>query len=255
MIYTFPFHFTSIKSRIFVTVILIIFSVSIFSQPKGKVQFTAGYSHPLPDLKGNFGEYYYQWTGNGNPDTNTFFMKSGINFGVLVKLPIKYKSNFNITTGITFNIFSNFIAYNDTSGNGDFDLTQSHVGISFGSEYVFQSKKRRFSPFIGFELSINFFGGKLKINGGSSEYTMNSTIRLGIAGGGGVDYAFHQNLGLILGAKYGFANIIGKSFNKDIGSKYNLNDGEHISDNGVKYPKKNITFLQFYGGLVFYFGK
>lgn len=227
----------------------------VYSQPKARVQFTAGYSYPLPDLRGNFGEYYYQWTGNGNPDTNTFFMKSGINFGFIVKFPFSYKSNLNISTGITFNSFSNSVAYDDTSGSGDFDLTQSHVGVSLGSEYIFQSKKRKLSPFLGLEVSLNFFGGKLKVNGGAVEYSMNPTIRIGISGGGGIDYELHQNLGLIAGVKYCYANIIGKSYKKDIAFKYNLNDGEHISDNGVKYPKKNITFLQFYGGMVFYFGK
>ena len=68
------------------------------------------------------------------------------------------------------------------------------------------------------------------------------------------DYVFHNNLGIVVGAKYTYANLIGKEFKDDTGTKYNLNDGEHTS-NGVNYPEKKVRYIHFYGGLSFYFGR
>ena len=227
-----------------------------YSQPEATVQFIVGYSHPLPDLAGNFGPVYNQWTGNGNPDSNTFFMRGAVNYGIYIKVPVKKKSHVIIIGGIAYNVFNNTVSYNDATGRGDYDLTQSILGISLGAEYNFFSKKSKFNPFIGAEALFNIFGGKLTIDGvqGSAEYTMHATTRFGFQVGGGFDYAFHNNLGLTIGAKYAYANVIGKSYAEDIGSKYHLNDGAY-SFNGANYSAKDIMYLQFYGGLSFYFGR
>ncbi|MCI0448223.1 MAG: hypothetical protein L0Y79_00360 [Chlorobi bacterium] len=244
------------KSLIFLIITAFAFVNITNSQPTAIVKFIGGYSLPLPDLKGNFGNMYNQWTGNGNPDTNTFFMKSGINYGIFVKFPVKRNSNVNIIGGIAFNVFNNSISYDDTTGRGDFDLTQSILGVTFGAEYAFQSKKSRFNPFIGAEFMLNVFGGSLTIETpeGTTDLSMNSTTRYGFQFGAGADYVVHNNIGITLGVKYAFANLLGREFKDDIGSKYNLNDGEYTSG-GVTYPEKNIQYLQFYGGMSFYFGR
>jgi outer membrane protein W len=242
------------RNAIIVITAILTLSFALYSQPSGTVQFIGGYSQPLPDLKGDFGEMYYQWTGNGNPDTNTFFMKSGISYGIFVKFPVKHNSSVNIIGGIAFNVFSNTVSYNDTSGIGDFDLTQSILGITLGAEYAFQSKKSRFNPFIGAEFMLNVFGGSLTIvtPSATTDLSMNSTTRYGFQFGAGADYVVHNNIGITIGVKYAFANLIGKDFKEDIGTKYNLNDGAYTL-NGANYPEKNIQYLQFYGGISFYF--
>jgi hypothetical protein len=196
------------------------------------------------------------WTGNGNPDTNTYFMKSGINYAIFVKFPVARKSNVNIIGGVGFNTFSNSIAYDDSTGNSSYDLTQSILNVTIGAEYNFHTKKSKFNPFAGVEAMLNIFGGKLKVESteGTTDYSMNSTTRYGIQFGGGFDYVIHNNLGLTLGAKYAFANLFGKEYEKDVGSKYNLGDGEHTTD-GAFYPDKHINYLQIYGGMSFYFGR
>lgn len=241
---------------IILIIIIISLNDNIFAQPKATVQFVGGYSLPLADLKGNFGEIYSKWTGNGNPDTNTFFMKSGINYGILVKFPIKKKSNINIIGGVAFDSFNNTASYNDSTGTADYDLTQSVLGITLGAEYNFNKRKSKLNPFFGAEFSLNIFGGKLKVNTPSeaTEFSMNSTTRYGFQVGGGIDYVLHNNVGIVVGAKYSYSNLVGKEFINDIGKKYNLNDGEH-SSNGSDYPEKKVTFVKFYGGLSFYFGR
>lgn len=240
---------------------VIIFSVillnyTVLTQPKATVQMVVGYSLPLPDLKGTFGETRSTFTGNGNPDSNTYFMKSGINYGLQLKLPLGKRSNFNFTGGVVFNVFSNSKDYNDSTGNVSVNLTQSILGLNFGGEYSFSSKKSRVNPFAGVEISVNFFSGKY-----TEEYVdktntlnLNSTVRLGLQAGGGIDFVLHNNVGAVIGFKYGLANIVGKSYEADTQKNYNLNDGEYTV-NGSTYKKKNISFLQLYGGVSFYFGR
>jgi outer membrane protein W len=239
------------------TIFTVILSNNIsLSQPSATVQMIVGYSLPLPDLKGNFGQTRTTFTGNGNPDTNTYFMKSGINYGIFVKLPVTKKSNFNIKGGIAFNVFSNSTEYNDTSGSVSINLTQSILGITLGGEYIFATKKSKFNPFVDAELAVNFFSGKYTEEYVSTTNTLNlnSTVRLGIHVGAGIDYVLHNNIGAVIGAKYGIANLIGKSYEANTQKNYNLNDKSY-TENGAAYPSKNITYLQFYGGVSFYFGR
>lgn len=244
--------------KYFIVICVFIISMSFnytLSQPAAIVQFYAGYSLPMGALKGTFGNTFSTWTGNGNPDTNTFFMKSGINYGFIVKIPIAKKSPFQITGGIGFNSFGNSVTYDDTTGSADITLKQNHLSIFLGGEYKYFSKKSKFIPFAGAEFMVNFIGGSLNMIYPEQErnFTMNSTTRFGFQFGAGVDYILHQNIGIVVGAKYSFSNLIGKSFKEDIGTKYNLNDDKHTF-NGSSYPAKNIQYLQFYGGISFYFG-
>lgn len=242
--------------HIFGFLILFIGAEHIIAQPVATVQFYGGYSVPFADLKGNFGNDFNTWTGNGNPDTNTYFMKSGINYGIYLKFPVKRKSPLHITGGIGFDAFSNSVTYNDAGGTADIDLTQSHLVIVAGGEYNFATRKSKINPFIGAEAMVNIIGGKLTIVYPTEtvSLTMNSTIRLGIQAGAGLDFVVHNNIGIVIGAKYAFANLIGKSYEADIGSTYNLGDKEH-TNYGISYPAKNIQYLHLYGGMSFYFGR
>ncbi len=244
------------KSAILIILIITAINNISFSQPTGTVQLIGGYSLPLGDLKGKFGETRDKFTGNGNPDSNTYFMKSGINYGIFIKIPVTRKSKINFTGGIAFNIFSNSIDYNDTSGSVTINLSQSIFGFTLGGEYNFATKRSKVNPFFGAEVSVNFFSGKYteEYISSTNTLTLNSTVRLGLNLGAGVDVVVHNNIGLLLGGKYGFANLIGKSYSADTQKNYNLNDGSYTL-NGSNYPSKSITFLQFYGGISFYFGR
>ncbi len=239
-------------------IILIFTAITInninLAQPDATVQFFGGYSFPLGDLKGNFGSTFSTWTVN-NPDTNTYYMKNGISYGIAVKVPVVKKSKFNIIGSLGFSTFSNSATYDDEGGAGTFSLSQSQFFITLGGEYSFFRKKAKLIPFIGAEAMLNLFSGRLVAEEDeTTEYNMNSATRLGIIFGGGFDYVIHNNLGLCLAAKYAMANLIGKNYKSDLGKKYNLGDGEHTID-GVYYPAKSINYLTIYGGLSFYFGR
>lgn len=230
--------------------------VTGFSQPKATVQMIVGYSLPMPDLKGNFGETRNTFTGNGNPDSNTYFMKSGLNYGLQIKLPLGRKSNINFTGGIVFNVFKNSTEYSDSIDNVNINLKQSILSINLGGEYTFSTKKSTVNPFIGVGISLNFITGKYTeeyINT-TNTLNLNSAFRIGLLADAGVDLVLHNNVGILIGAKYGIANLIGKSYEEDTQTRYNLNDAEYTNSAGT-YKAKSISFLQLYSGVSFYFGR
>lgn len=227
-----------------------------YSQPTATVQFIGGYSMPLGDYRGTFGDTRDKFTGNGNPDSNSYFMKSGINYGIFIKIPVKKQSPFNIKGGVAFNVFSQTKEYTEGTSSITVTLKQSLFGLTMGSEYDFGGRKSKIRPFAGAELSGIFFAGKYTEDYIDSveTYNLNAAFRLGVNVVAGVDVTLHNNIGVVVGAKYSFANLIGKSYEADTRTKYNLND-ESYTLNNISYPSRNITFLQFYGGVSFYFGR
>lgn len=240
---------------IIITAILAISGIT-YTQPTATVQFIGGYSVPLGYYSGKFGETRATFTGNGNPDSLSYFMRPGFNYGIFVKVPISKRSPFSIRGGVAFNVFGQSKEYTETTGSVTVDLKQSLFGVTIGGEYEFGGRKSKVKPFVGAELSGNFFAGKYTEDYIDSveTFNLNAAFRLGVNLIAGVDVSLHNNIGVLVGGKFVMANLIGKSYQADTRTKYNLNDGSYTY-NGVAYPSRNITFLQLYGGISFYFGR
>jgi hypothetical protein len=230
--------------------LIIIVSKSAYPQPKAVVQFFGGYSLPISDLKGVFGDtslFPY-----GNPDTNNYGMANGLNYGISFKKSVIKTGQFNLTGSILFNSFGRSKDYQTFNVN----LRQSIFTVALGGEVQFSSKKSKVNPFVGLDLMLNFFNGSFTITypETTTSLSLMSAFRMGFMAGGGIDFAFHQNVGIVIGAKYAYANLIGKDYKTDTQTKYNLGDREHYIGNAF-YPAKKIQFIQFYAGASFYFGK
>jgi hypothetical protein len=244
----------------YITLIAIILMVTAgnitYSQPSATVQFIGGYSVPLGDYTGTFGDTRDKFTGNGNPDSNTYFMKPGVNYGIFLKFPVKRESPFSIKGGIAFNAFGQSKVYEEGTGSVSVDLSQSILGITMGAEYDPVHWKSKIRPFFGAELSLNFISGKYTEDyiDSTETFDMKGATRVGVNLSAGVDFILHNNIGVLVGAKYVFANLIGKSYMEDTRKTYGLNDDAYTSGN-ISYPSRNITFLQLYGGMSFYFGR
>lgn len=233
---------------------LLVFNLT-YSQPAATIQLTGGYSVPLPDLKGDFGSTRYTFTANGNPDSNTYFMKSGINYGIVLKVPISRKNlPINFIGTLLINSFNNSTEYDDTAGYTTINLNQTITTFGVGLEYSFAGKKTKIYPYISAEFIANLFSGKYSENNDAIALKLFHTMRGGFQFTAGLDYVVQNNVGVTLGARYSFANIIGKNSGKDTPSNYYLNDAEH-EDLGAMWASKNITYLQFFGGVSFYFGR
>lgn len=244
----------------YITALLILIAISTgnmtLSQPTATVQFIGGYSMPLGDYHGTFGDTRATFTGGGNPDSNSYFMKSGVNYGIFLKFPIARKSPFSIKAGVGFNAFGQSKEYTESTGSVTVDLSQSILGISIGGEYDIADRKSKFRPFVGVELSANFLSGKYTEDyiDSTETFDMKGAVRMGVNLSAGVDFVLHNNIGVLVGAKYSFANVMGKSYTADTRTTYGLNDDSYTVGN-ISYPSRNITFLQLYGGMSFYFGR
>ncbi len=227
-----------------------------YSQATATVQFVGGYSMPLGDYHGTFGETRATFLYGGNPDSNSYFMKHGFNYGIFIKIPVTKKSNFSIKGGVNFHNFGQSKEYSNDTGSITISLTQNLFAVTMGADYDFGYFKNKLRPFIGAELSANFFSGSYEEDYIDSVETrdLNATTRMGVNLVAGADYRLHNNIGVLAGVRFVYANLIGKNYDVDTKTRYGLNDESYTLDN-VTYPSRNITYLQFFGGLSFYFGR
>ena len=245
------------KNILFIAIIsMTLLNEIAYSQATATVQFVGGYSMPVGDYYGTFGETLETFTFGGNPDSNTYFMKYGINYGIFIKIPVTKKSNFSIKGGVNFHNFGQSKEYDNNGGSIIVSLKQNLFAVTLGGDYDFGNFKNKLRPFLGAEFSGNFFSGSYEEDYIDSVETfeMNATFRMGVNLVAGADYRLHNNIGVLAGARFVYANIIGKKY--DVGSKtrYGLNDASYTIDN-ITYPSRNITYIQFFGGLSFYFGR
>jgi hypothetical protein len=177
---------------------------------------------------------------------------------VLGKLGIGKKRNVKVTLGFNFNGFTNSVDLNNIYYPGNTVTFIPHVNIitiTGGGEYDFLPKGK-INPFIGLDVTLNIWNGSFRFdNSGDTlpEYypaKMKSETRLGFQFGAGAEYSIGKDMGLVAGVKYNMANLIGKSYMEPstlASTEVQLGDK---ANNGN--PAKNISYLQIYGGFVFY---
>jgi len=242
------------KKAFALLVILIIAATgSIFAQPRLVIAVTGGYNLPLPQLKGTI--------DSANSELGeSYFVKTGFNVGLSGKYALERKGRLRLTFGGSYNKFSGEEAYSHTN-DVRHHTTLSIISANLGAEYSFTPREKT-APFIGLDLTGNFFSGKTEEtvtipttsdhnDPGTTTTNLKSASRFGLAVGGGVDVAFNKSIGAVFGAKYHFANLIGKEYiATSSAGEYNLNDKE----NGT-IKAKNIMYFQLYLGVTFYFNQ
>lgn len=223
-----------------------------FSQPQLKLHITGGYNLPLPDFKG---EQTFTTI-----EENTYGMKQGFNFGADAKYYLGKKRNVGITLGLNYNMFSNNVdsTLNNTaySQKNKINIFQAALGI----EYAFMPKGKT-NPFIGAGVTGNFFSGSGKIEPSDTSFfetELKSESRFGVRVGAGIDFAFSKSVGAVIGVNYNIANLIGKDTVSSTTSgkviTTGLNDKEFTAGT-TTFKSRNISFLQLYAGLSFYFNQ
>lgn len=242
------------KKAFAVLMFLILVSAgSIYAQPKFVIAVTGGYDLPLPQLKGTI-------DSANSTLGESYFVKTGFNLGLTGKYALDKKGRIRLTFGGSYNKFTGEESYSHTN-DIDFHTNMSIISANLGAEYSFTPREKT-APFVGLDLTGNFFSGKTEETVtaasttdhdqfGTTTSTLKSASRFGLAIGGGVDVAFNKSIGAIFGAKYHFANLVGKEYlTTSAAGEYNLNDKENGS---VK--AKNIMYFQIYLGITFHFGQ
>lgn len=233
---------------------LVITAVSIYTQPRLVIAVTGGYDLPLPQLKGTI-------DSSNKSSGESYWVKTGFNLGLQGKYAVDKKRRLRITFGGSYNKFSGEESYFHIY-DVDHHATVNIISAGLGAEYSFTPKEKT-APFLGLELTGNFISGKTEEivtdtsstadhnTAGTFNTTMKNTVRFGFAIGGGVDVAFNKSIGAVFGAKYNWANVIGKEYvSSSAAGEYNLNDKEYST---VK--AKNIMYFQIYLGVTFYIGQ
>jgi hypothetical protein len=242
------------KSKIFL-IIFFLTSLQAFSQPSSSLHFLGGYSIAMGDLKGKFGDTWA--TYQTNPDSNTYFLQNGFNFGLDLKFaPYLKHKGFKIMGGVYFTNFSQGAQYSDSALSVQFAYALRIFSFSVGAEYSYITKTSKIHPFVNAQLMFSLFSGNYEetySNDSTINFTLKSASRFGVKLGGGVDIPVGRRLGVIIGANYNMANLMGKKSTGDFGTQYGLNDKEGIVNN-TRYKNKSINFLNIYVGFSLYLG-
>lgn len=229
-----------------------------FSQPQIIINVTGGYNLPMGDLKGNFPDSL----GGSIADSNSYFIKQGLNFGLTGKYALGKKRNLRINLGFDYNMFSQSKDYTRTSGTITFKNKMNIINIAAGVEYAFQPKGK-INPYIGLDLGVYLYSGNFEVTGGTgvdsavnSKLTLKSASRFGGAIGAGIEFAISKQIGANLGFKYHMANLIGKEYDTTatVLNEYQLQDKEHTAGT-ITHTAKSIGYLQISAGLSFFFNQ
>ncbi|MEO8210438.1 MAG: hypothetical protein ABI840_07745 [bacterium] len=225
-----------------------------FSQPKFILNVTGGYSQPVGNFRNSIE------LSDTIADNWPYLMKTGYNLGLTGKLTMNKTGSFKMVFSLDYNGFKNWgnIISNEnvlTDGSGSLEPGTvyflpdvSIIVASVGGEYGFNPKATA-NPFIGLDLTGNFFGGSFSSNPSSNfpKSQLKSETRLGLQFGGGVDVNFNNYIGGVFGLKYNLANLFGKGDFESDGSSNQI----VLNDNA---GSRNISYLQFYAGVSFYIG-
>jgi len=265
------------------------FAVNSFSQvkttsskwksPTLSIDIIGSFDLPIQDAKGNMADFFtYKNYGTKAGFGAQFNFKFGLGrygqYRPYITLGYAQLQNSDDNTAY---IDSNEIAngyplrgsevYSSTPGKSVMILRNPYIGAGF--EYAFtlaDKKKRMWIPFVGAEFLLNVITGIYRqtpttsvnptLSGLEVPFTIKSDIRFGIGAGAGVNVRLGRSAGIVFGAKYKLANLIGKK--SDLlheENKMNLLDKAATDLNTNLSKDRNIGYMEFYVGATIFMGK
>jgi hypothetical protein len=242
------------KNIIKFLILFLIFGSFVYSQPSSMLSFVGGYSIAMGDLKGKFGSTWA--TYQTNPDSNTYFLQNGFNFGMDMKFAPYRSTKFKIIGGVHYTTFTQGAEYSDTTISVIIDYGMRIFSFSIGLEYSYVTKTNKINPFINANFTVNLYSGNYDetySDGNTKNLTLKSATRFGARFGGGLDIPLGRRLGAVVGVNYNMANLLGRESTGDFGTQYSLNDKEGVV-NDIPYKNKSINYLNIYIGFSLYLG-
>lgn len=263
---------------------------------KPSFQVNVGISEPMDDLKG---PDYFTYTNFYNGTNYSYQLllvdsslikdhygaKTGFNFNGSAKINFDKYSIVRGVGFVSFNSFNSFQSqasgttlvrffngtYQPISVKYNYGITTFSIGL--GLEIAPTSFTNVISPFFGANVSANFinlnlertFGGFADTNRVSASGT-----RFGVDFNGGIEYKVTPQWGIVLGARYDLANLLGKNTNQSLNdairfgsTNAGINDGKgtyytniyYAADEGMgtfQAREKKISWMTFYIGVNFY---
>jgi len=242
------------KKLFFLALITLLAASEISAQPASVLTFLGGYSIAMGDLKGKFGSTWA--TYQNNPDSNTYFLQNGLNFGMDMKFAPYRDHKFKIIGAVHFTTFSQGAQYSNDTVSVEINYTMRIFSFSTGAEYSYATKTSKVNPFVNTEFVLNLFSGNYDetySTNTTKNLTLKSSVRFGLRFGGGLDIPLGRRLGAVVGFNYNLANLFGKQSSADFGSQYTLNDKEGVVNN-ERFANRSINYLNIYAGFSLYLG-
>lgn len=227
--------------------------------PKLTLTAAISYNMALSKAYGNVtaGTMIYDSTIGGYLfNGENYGMQQGGSVMTIFKLAVDKKRRTRLVWNLGYTLFYN-TAFDNVHKN------QWHLfSGSFGIEYNFRPKAR-FRPYMGFELVYTLMFGGWHNTLYNDEGKKITTIyikfkpahRFGMAINSGFEYKINKRVGLTLGYRALWVNVIPKQnkFSNDIDVAY-INDAK--SDNGIDNgSRKQIVYLQLIGGVSWFIGR
>ncbi|MCC6866480.1 MAG: outer membrane beta-barrel protein [Ignavibacteria bacterium] len=256
-----------IFSALFILLLVLLFvfsTIPVNAQTKYNITLTGGYTLPFPDLKGNFPDTLGVTNFLNFDKSSTLLTSGGFNISAAGKYVVDTLGKARLTAGINYNSFSGSKDYTRTQATLTYKNKVNIFTISAGAEYGFFPKKK-FNPFVGLDLAVNFFSGKIEASG-DTVFTIQrkSETRFGVVANAGVDIKLSKKIGAVIGVKYSLSNLIGRKTEITVTPPAITDDEEGGTSNfkelGLNDEEtsgnrsKSLYFLQIYAGLSFYFG-
>ncbi|MCE1165432.1 MAG: hypothetical protein LWX07_08540 [Bacteroidetes bacterium] len=152
-----------------------------------------------------------------------------------------------------------------------YDYSLGNFGIGLGVEVAPLSFTKVVSPFVNATFNFNFLNAKLtRTTGPSDSMSINFTdFRMGLSLGAGVEFKVNPQWGIVLGAKYDFANLLLKNIDQASGLNWGRTNASFNDEGGwvqgniydplgtpvrsnIRVDQKDMNWSTFYIGVNFY---
>ena len=151
-----------------------------------------------------------------------------------------------------------YTSVSSAPGNGTFRMNMPYVAL--GTELTVYTDKKNLSSFnFGLDFNMTMITGlyhEYYSDGSYNSYGLQSNTRFGIGGNVIYNYRLSKAVGLNIGSRFQFVNLIGKSselyFEKN--NNFYLLDESNTSLSPLLSDSREIGFFKFFGGVSFYIG-
>lgn len=252
------------------SIVLILISTSIFSQQNNLLKTRTAPTFTLM-LNLNYNQAMGQFAGTYNDVFRSEQFIGGRNlgadkgFGGLIVAKKSISKYFRASFGLQYNRLVSFLFSNKNPtdlGEGKYNMFSASIGLENNFTPI-----HRIKLYAGADALFSMINGKATVwvenRATSNPYTyqlkINNSFRIGAAINAGAEYLLNNNVGLNLGFRYNFVNLLLR--NSDPGTdstQINLVDDDDPNNTGaIPIPyvgKKQIAYISVTAGVTLYWG-
>ena len=184
----------------------------------------------------------------------TFGTRYGYGGSLTGKFALHKEGNLRLNVTASYQSFlSNFIISKSPEGKVNYNIMSGALGI----ENNFNPDKK-IKPYVGVDFIVSMIKGEATLQTDTADFvlTIKNSVRFGAALNLGFEYAFSNQVGVNIGYKLTYANLIGKkSKASSSANETYLNDEKISASEVIPYAGwKQFVYSTFTAGLNFYFG-